>query len=190
MTGRPTRSPSPPPTALAEARPRRRRIPPRQPPRQPRRRNRSASPNPIAPDTEPPTAPASLTGSFSAAGLTLAGNPRRQHRRCLLRGLPQQLAAGARPHPRRKPPPGRSIRTGRTSTRSERSTSPAMRAGSPTLSQRYATNGQIFERIPQWAWQLLAWQERAQHVAKPITPTTIPAWYSPWKAWRLSRPSS
>jgi hypothetical protein len=40
-------------------------------------------------------------------------------------------------------------------------------------------------RIPQWAWQLLAWQQRGSTGRRPAAaPTGLPAWYAHWKAWR------
>jgi hypothetical protein len=40
-------------------------------------------------------------------------------------------------------------------------------------------------RIPQWAWQLLAWQETGDDGARPKAPAKLPQWYARWKAWRL-----
>jgi hypothetical protein len=40
--------------------------------------------------------------------------------------------------------------------------------------------------IPSWATKLFAWQTTGKHGKRPKTPKKIPAWYAPWKAWRLA----
>ena len=41
--------------------------------------------------------------------------------------------------------------------------------------------------IPHWAFKLLAWEIRApkRRGPRPQTPSPLPGWYAPWKAWRL-----
>jgi hypothetical protein len=43
-------------------------------------------------------------------------------------------------------------------------------------------------RIPKWAWELAAWQERplASRGRRPTTPIPVPRWFWAWKAWRLA----
>lgn len=41
--------------------------------------------------------------------------------------------------------------------------------------------------VPHWAFKLLAWEERPakRRGPRPETPSPLPDWYAPWKAWRL-----
>ena len=43
----------------------------------------------------------------------------------------------------------------------------------------------IPERLPAWAWQVLAWQQHGRSGPRPAAPETLPAWYWRWAGWRL-----
>ena len=40
-------------------------------------------------------------------------------------------------------------------------------------------------QVPNWAFQLAAWQQAGRAGKRPAAPLKIPAWYWSWQAWRL-----
>jgi hypothetical protein len=148
----------------------------------------SPSPTPTpALDTQAPSAPAGLSGRFVAGSLVLSWQPSTDnvgvdHYELYLNGTPLERIAGSRTRTsiRTFEPTGKSTYTVRAfDAAGNQSTVPA-----PVIVQRVRRPKGPPSRIPQWAWNLLAWQEHGRRGARPKTPATLPHWYPSWKVWR------
>lgn len=40
--------------------------------------------------------------------------------------------------------------------------------------------------VPGWAWQVFTWQQNGSIGPRPAAPSPLPAWYWPWRAWRIA----
>jgi hypothetical protein len=140
-------------------------------------------------DTEPPSAPAGLTGRFVSGALTLSwqaatDNLAVDHLEIYLDGTPiARVPAGTTSASVRIfNPTGRSIITVRAvdaagNRSADLATVTVTRNARPKSAPR---------RIPRWAWELLAWQQHGAKGRRPAAPKRLPAWYPAWKTWRLA----
>jgi hypothetical protein len=137
-------------------------------------------------DTESPTAPGALAGTFAQGRLTLrwgaasdnlaVAGYRLYRNGALLRTLP----AG------RRKATLRSLPLHRRNAFAVRAIDAAGHLGGASAAlvvRPLARPAAVPRRIPRWAWQLLAWQHRG---ARPVAaPKRVPTWYWQWASWRL-----
>jgi len=149
----------------------------------------SAASNTVTPvDTHPPAAPTVLSGKFVHASLVLSwhastDNVGVDHYEILFGGAPLVSVSGGATTAtvRAFNPHGSSLYTvtafDARGNQSGASNPVVVRPTPPPKGVRSA---------PAWAWKLLAWQLHGQKGARPKTPKPLPAWYAPWKNWRLN----
>ena len=153
----------------------------------------AASPSPTpapapAPDTQAPSAPAGLAGSFSSGLLVLSwqassDNVGVDHYELYLNNTPLMRIGASQTQAsiRTFEPTGQSVYTVRAFDAAG-SQSAVLTSVTVTRAKRPTA---VPKRIPQWAWQLLAWQAGGEHGTRPKTPAALPHSYASWKAWRL-----
>ena len=148
----------------------------------------SLASNTVTPkDTQAPTAPAGLTGRFSAGLLDLfwqasTDNVGVDHYELYLNTIPIERIAGTQTQAsiRRFEPSGESVYTLRAF---DAAGNESAVLASVTV-ERLARPATSPKEIPRWAWQLLSWQEH-EHGKEPAHPKPLPDWYAAWKTWRL-----
>ncbi|HEX5450681.1 MAG TPA: Ig-like domain repeat protein [Gaiellaceae bacterium] len=141
------------------------------------------------PDTQPPTAPADLTARFSGGALMLTWQPATDnvavdHYLLELNGKPLKTlpATATSVSVRTFLPHATSVFTVVAVDAAGNTSTPlATITVQPTPRPKAAP-----KRIPQWAWQVFAWQQRGRTGTRPsAAPTKLPSWYWDWAAWRL-----
>jgi hypothetical protein len=147
-----------------------------------------ATVQPATVDTIAPTPPAGLTGRFTNGALILRWQPSTDsvaidHYELYLGGIPVQRIAGSvtQASVRIFNPAGTSLYTVRALDAAGNQSAVLAAVTVRPLGRPTSLPG----RIPQWAWQFLAWQETGDDGARPKTPAKLPQWYARWKAWRL-----
>jgi hypothetical protein len=141
-------------------------------------------------DLAAPTAPAALAGRFVRGSLQLTWRASTDNSRAIagyqisLNGRPLATAAGSTP------------------TASVRAFFPHASSVYRIVAQDGAGNSSsasnalvvrptprpagLPKQIPNWAYQLAAWQSGGRAHSRPAAPRAVPAWYWRWRAWRLA----
>jgi hypothetical protein len=139
------------------------------------------------PDTQAPTPPAGLSGSFSGGLLHLSwqasnDNVGVDHYELYLNDTPLARIAGAQIQASTHSfePTGRSVYTVRAFDAAGNQSAVLTSVSVLPVARPKSSPKQI----PRSAWQLLRWQLSGQQGARPKTPTSQPSWYAAWKSWR------
>lgn len=142
-----------------------------------------------APDTQAPTTPLALTGSFAKGSLLLSwqrssDNVGVDHYELYFDGTAiSRLTASVTDMSTRELQPHRtSVYTvvAFDAAGNQSGSSNAVSVGSTTRPANAP------KAIPGWAWKLLRWQENDRQGVRPATPAPLLGWFAMWKAWRLA----
>ena len=138
-------------------------------------------------DIAPPASPRSLSGRFVDGRLQLAWKPAADNSgavssyEILENGAPLATAstpsASVRGFSSQRPSVFRVTAVDAASNVSQPS--------APVVVRPTRRPASVPHAIPNWAFQLAAWQQAHRVGARPVAPKRVPSWYWRWQAWRL-----
>ncbi len=140
-------------------------------------------------DVAPPTRPAGLTGRFVRGRLLLGWRAATDNSGSLasyeitLNGKPLAAASASKPSTSVLAfyPDGPSVfRVGARDAAGNASV-----ASAPLVVRPTPRPAAVPQAIPDWAFQLFAWQQAGQRGGRPAAPLRVPSWYWRWAGWRL-----
>jgi hypothetical protein len=138
-------------------------------------------------DVAPPTSPRALTGRLVRGRLLLAWKPATDNSgavasyEIMLNGRPLATATASNAAVRGFSSSGPSVfRVTAVDAAAHPSTPSA-----PVVVRPSKRPASVPRAIPNWAFQLAAWQQAGRAGKRPSAPKKIPAWYWRWQAWRL-----
>jgi len=140
-------------------------------------------------DIAPPTRPTGLTGRFVHGRLLLAWNASTDNSGSLagyeitLNGQPLAAASATKPTASvlAFSPDGPTVF--RVSARDAAGNASA--GSAPVVVRPTPRPASVPRAIPNWAFQLFAWQQAGQQGKRPAAPLRAPSWYWRWASWRL-----
>ncbi len=140
-------------------------------------------------DVAPPTRPAGLTGRFLHGRLVLGWRASTDNSGSLagyditLNGTPLAAAAATTPTASVLAfyPDGPSVF--RVSARDAAGNASA--GSAPVVVRPASRPASVPHEIPNWSFQLFAWQQAGQRGKRPAAPLRVPSWYWRWAGWRL-----
>ena len=140
-------------------------------------------------DIQPPTRPAGLTGAFVHGRLVLGWRASADNSGSVagyeitLNGQPLAAAAASQRTAALRAfyPAGPSVYRVSASDAAGN----ASVGSSPVVVHPTPRPALVPLAIPNWAFQLFAWQQAGQRGTRPAAPRPVPAWYWRWANWRL-----
>jgi hypothetical protein len=138
-------------------------------------------------DVAPPTSPRALTGRLSRGRLQLAWKPATDNSgavatyEILRNGAPLAIATATSAAVRGFSTGGPSVFRVRAVDAASQSSTPS----APVVVRPAKRPASVPKAIPNWAFQLAAWQQAGRAGKRPVAPKRPPAWYWTWQAWRL-----
>ena len=140
-------------------------------------------------DVAPPTRPSGLSGRFVRGRLVLGWRAAADNSGAIagyeitLNGKPLAAASAAKPAASVLAfyPNGPSVF--RVSARDAAGN--ASTGSAPVVVRPTPRPTSVPREIPNWAFQLFAWQQAGQAGKRPAAPLRVPSWYWRWESWRL-----
>jgi hypothetical protein len=138
-------------------------------------------------DIAPPTSPRSLTGRLVRGRLLLAWKPATDNSgavasyEIMLNGRPLATATSTTAAVRGFSAQAPSVFRVTAVDAAAHESAPSQ----PVVVRPTRRPASIPRQIPNWAFQLAAWQQAGRAGKRPVAPQRIPAWYWRWQAWRL-----